>query len=484
MRPQQSITGPLVLILLGTLFLVHTLSPAIPIFELIAQYWPWLLIGWGVVGLVEASLRFLQNGPVPVRPVSGGGWVLAVAICFVGFSAFQVHRAREAIHFGGPNNWWQQFGLDQGMDAFGDEHDYSVNPLQRSVGSAPHIVIENFRGDAKITGSDGGEMTVSGHKTIRAINIGESNAADAATPVEIVTKGSTVIIRCNQDRSHSRARVSTNLEMRVPRGASIEATGSTGDFDVSSLTGDVDISSENAGLRLQNIAGRVKLDTRKSDVIRCTDIGGTVDVRGHGADVELTKIGGQVTVSGSYSGSVALHDLAKPVKVENLRTEFDVQQVPGEIRLERGSVSMRNVVGPTRLSTRTTDVTMEGFSNGLDLMADKGDIELRPGHVPLGKITVHTRAGNIEMDLPQDAGFAMQANTERGDISNEFGGGLQEHSEGHGARLEGSVGSGPEVSLVTNRGSITLRKTSGSEGLTKVALSNAEKRSSDLERVH
>ena len=127
---------------------------------------------------------------------------------------------------------------------------------------------------------------------------------------------------------------------------------------------------------------------------------------------------------------------------------------------------------------------MEGFTNALDLTADKGDIELRPGHVPLGKMTVHTRAGNIEMDVPQSASFAMQANTESGDISNEFGGGLQSHTDGHGARLEGTVGSGPEVNLVTPRGSITLRKTSGAETSTRVALGENEKRVADLEPAH
>lgn len=473
MRPYRSITGPLVLILLGVLFLVHTVSPTIPIFELIAQDWPWLLIGWGVLGLVEASLRFAQNGPVVVRPVSGGSWVLVVLICLLGFAAFQVHEARRTYRFQGPENWWQQFGFERGMEAFGEEHEYSVAALQREVGRTPHIVIENFRGDAKIVGSDGEQMTLTGSKTIRAINISEANAGNAQTPVEIVMKGSTILVRCNQDRFHSKGRVSTNLELSVPKGSSIEATGTTGDFDVSSLTGDVDISSENAGLRIQNITGRVKLDTRKSDLIRCTDIQGTVDLRGHGTDVELNKIGGQVTMSGSYSGSVTLHDIAQPVKVENLRTEFDVQQVPGEIRLERGSVSMHDVVGPTRLSTRTTDVSMEGFTNGLELTADKGDIELRPGHLPLSKISVRTRSGNIEMDIPQSAVFGMRASTDRGDISNEYGAGLQGHSEGQGARLEGTVGSGPDVTLVTNRGSITLRKTSATEGPTKMAFSQA-----------
>lgn len=475
MRPYRSITGPLVLILLGTVFLMHTLSPSIQIFDLIGRYWPWLLIGWGTVGLLEAVLQFSSGGAMPVRPVSTGSWFLVLLVCFLGLAAYQFRR---------PDAWWHQMGFERGIEAFGEEHEYSLPTLQKTVGRKPHIVIENFRGDAKITGSDRQDITLSGHKMIRTMNTADADRGNEATPIELVNKGDTVVIRCNQDRFSSRGTLTTNLELEVPKDASLEATGSRGDFDVSALTGDVDISSENAGLRLQDIAGRVKIDTRRSDLIRCTSVQGTVDLRGHGQDVELTRIGGQVTISGSYSGSLALHELAKPVRVENLRTEFDVQQVPGEIRLERGSISMRNVIGPTRLTTRTTDVTLEGFSNGLNLTADHGDIELRPGHVPLGRIDVHTKAGNIEVDMPQSAGFALKASTDRGEISSEFGNALEQTAHGRGARLEGSVGQGPDVSLVTNRGRITLRKTTGTEAVSKAAMEPVPIPVTDLVSAH
>ena len=51
------------------------------------------------------------------------------------------------------------------MQAFGEEHDYPVDTVQKTVGKTPHLVIENFRGDAKIAGADGTELTITGHKT-------------------------------------------------------------------------------------------------------------------------------------------------------------------------------------------------------------------------------------------------------------------------------------------------------------------------------
>ncbi len=454
MRSRGALTGPLVLILIGAVFLVHTFSPNFQIGELLAVYWPYLLIAWGALQFLEVCFRFATARTLPVNGVSGGAWALVVFICLGGLVASEVRQ---------PNNWWRMAGFERGMQALGQEHEFSVDPLQRSVGKAPHLVIESFRGDAKISGIDGQQITVSGHKTIRAFDDDEASRTNAQTPVEMLVQGNTVIVRCHQDKASSRTSISTDLEILVPKGAGVEATGNKGDFDVSSLAGDVDISSENAGVRLQNVGGSVKIDTRRSDLIRCAVVEGTVDLRGHGTDVELTKVNGQVTVSGSYGGSITLRNLAKPVKVTNLRTEFDVQQAPGEIRLERGSISMQNVVGPTRLTTRATDVSLENFTNGLELNVDRGDIELRPGHVPLGRIAVRTNSGNIDLALPQMASFAMTASTEHGDISNEFGDALKEVSQGRGARLEGSVGSGPDVNLITQRGKITVRKTSGAE---------------------
>jgi DUF4097 and DUF4098 domain-containing protein YvlB len=453
-RPRGNIGGPLVLIAIGVLFLIHTISPEFRVVEIFAEYWPYFLIAWGLIQLIEIFFRALRGAPISPNGISGGGWFLAVIICFAGLATFEIRR---------PDTWWRQAGFERGVQVFGEEHDYSITPIQKSVGKTPKIIIESFRGDAKIIGSDSTDLSVSGHKSIRSLGSGESDRANSNTPVEVLVQGNTVVVRCNQDKAGPRNPVATDLDLSIPRGSSIEATGKVGDFDISSITGEVDISSENAGVHLHDVDGNLKIDTRKSDLVRCTNVKGTVNIRGHGTDIELTKIAGQVTVSGDYTGTVSLHDIAKPVRIESMRTELTVQRVVGQVALDRGSLTVENVVGPLKLVTQATDVTLNGFSDGLDLSIDKGDVEMKPGHLPLSRMTVHTRSGNIELSLPQRANFALSATTDRGEIDNQFGDGLKERSEGHGARLEGSVGTGPDVNLVTDRGSITVRKASGDD---------------------
>ena len=455
-----SITGPLVLIVIGVLFLLHAVSPDFQIVDLLVHDWPYLLILWGVVQLVEVCARFAFGRPLPLNGISGGGWLLVVVICLAGLTMFEVRR---------PDNWWRRVGFQNSVEAFGDGHDYAFNTVQKTAGKAPHIVLESFRGDAKIVGVDGSDVVVNGHKTIQAFESHDADRANTQTPVELIVQGNTVTIRCNQDRAGERTPVTTNLDISVPRGATVDATGSLGDIDITSIGGDVEVSSENAGVRLQDVAGNVKVDTRKSDLVRCTGVKGTLDLRGRGTDVELEKIAGQVTISGDYTGSVSLRDLAEPVRVQNMRTELNVQRILGEIRFDRGSLNVQNVEGPLRLTTRATDVSLDGFTNGLDLTVDRGDIDLRPGRLPLAKMVVHTKSGNIEIALPHTANFALDASTDHGEIDNEFGESLKESTEGRGARLEGSVGGGPDLKLTTNRGTITVRKATADESPAKVS---------------
>ncbi|HEX4750445.1 MAG TPA: DUF4097 family beta strand repeat-containing protein, partial [Bryobacteraceae bacterium] len=197
---------------------------------------------------------------------------------------------------------------------------------------------------------------------------------------------------------------------------------------------------------------------------------GTVDLRGHGDDVELTKIAGQVTISGDYTGTVTMHDLAKPVRVQDMRTQLEIQQIPGEVRLERGSLDLQNVVGPLKLNTHDTDVELDGVLNDVNMTIDKGDVEIRPARVPLGKMNIRTRSGNIEVALPESAHFALNASTDHGEIDNEYGDSLTQQTQGRGANLRGTVGNGPDVVLNTGRGSITVRKTNAEQaGPTKAA---------------
>jgi len=81
---RRSLVGPILLLLFGTLLLAINLRPELVSLEMISKYWPFLLIGWGVLRLVEILFWRLTGKPLPAFGISGGEWVLVVLICLVG----------------------------------------------------------------------------------------------------------------------------------------------------------------------------------------------------------------------------------------------------------------------------------------------------------------------------------------------------------------------------------------------------------------
>ncbi len=86
---RRSLTGPLMLLIVGGLFLWHNLHPEAPLFELASQYWPFILIGWGLLRLVEVVFSHDEGWR---GSFTGGEIVLVVLLCFAGMAVFQAHR--------------------------------------------------------------------------------------------------------------------------------------------------------------------------------------------------------------------------------------------------------------------------------------------------------------------------------------------------------------------------------------------------------
>lgn len=249
----------------------------------------------------------------------------------------------------------------------------------------------------------------------------------------------------------------------------MEGRGRYGDFDIGEITGGVEVDSDNAGVRLNNIGGSARLDLRRSDIVRAVNVKGAVDVKsGRGQEVELENIEGQVTVNGSFSSDLQFRNLAKPLRFESSQTTLSVEKVPGQIRIALGQITAENVVGPMRLTTRSRDVVIGDVSQSVEIVLERGDIDVRPGKTPLAKMDIETRSGNILMAMPEGAKFDLTALTKRGEVENEYGEPLRvvavvSRDRNHGATLAGVVGQGPQVKLTTGRGSITVRKASGAE---------------------
>jgi DUF4097 and DUF4098 domain-containing protein YvlB len=445
---RTSVVAPLLLIGIGILFLARNMYPDLALIDYFARYWPVLLILWGVLRLAEILFWAATEKELPARGMSGGEWILIVFLCLIGLS---VHTVR------GFENWWPRSGITMGgIDMFGESFDYPI-AAEKPAGKSPRIVIEAFRGNARITGTDTNVVKVTGHKTIRSLEQSRADRANQDSPFEITGDANELTIRTNQDHVGGNQRITDEMEITVPKGSTIEAHGRYGDFDINDIAGNVEIVSDNSGVRLQNIAGEVKIDLRKSDIIRAINVKGPVDLKGHGADVELQDIDGQVTIAGTYSGVIQFRNISKPLRFNGQQTDLNIEKLPGQVRMALGDFTATNLVGPVRLNTRSRDVHISDFTNSLEVSVERGDVELRPGKLPIAKMDVHAHFGDIEVSLPVTAKFDLTGTTGRGEVYSDFGAPLHTERNGNGGAIRGSSG-GPVINLQTERGKMTVRK--------------------------
>ena len=154
---RPSLIGPLILILIGCAFLVSNLMPNLPVWQFAADYWPFLLIGWGAIRVIEILFFYSQGRPLPMFGISGGEWALAIFLIVFGSALFAGHRFGERF----PNASITR----RGLQIFGEGFDSPVQ-AQIQAGATPKLVIDDYMGDARIVAADGDSIQVRGHTLV------------------------------------------------------------------------------------------------------------------------------------------------------------------------------------------------------------------------------------------------------------------------------------------------------------------------------
>ncbi len=342
--------------------------------------------------------------------------------------------------------------------------EYAVNPVEEPCGPAPRVTVLNLVGYVKVTGADVRSVKVNAHKSIRSPDKAGADRANDATPVALSRENSGLTIRTNQERLPDHTEIATDLEIVVPKGATIVAHGGQGEVVVTNLEGSVNIDRDKASVRLQSIGGGVRVELRESPFIRASAVKGAVELKGDGQDLQLQDIYGAVTVNGTYAGEVNFRHIERPLHYTGSTVKFDFEQVPGDLNYRPGQLTGSNLVGPGHIAAKSTNVQLTGFTKQLEArLTGTGDIILRPGGPAPPAMEVDTESGNIDLALPPAAQFDLKLMTEGGRAVNEYGPPLQVGDDGHVAAITGRQG-GPQLRLTTQRGQVTVRKSADAGG--------------------
>jgi DUF4097 and DUF4098 domain-containing protein YvlB len=440
------------LIILGIVFLLGTLGRLswAPLAHAFAHYWPLLLIVWGIIKLLE--YRQAQQRGTRASGVGVGGVVLVIFLIAIGLAATQASRfdwdeLRDHIQLG-----------DEDFQLFGHTYSYE-DQLAQSFPAGHNLHVTNERGAVNVTDSEDNQIRVTIHKRIGAQNQSDADKWNGSTKPQITLNGSTVTVDANTQGAGDH-RVTSDLDIAIPRKASVVISSKHGDVNLMGRDGDADVTAAHGEVSVADINGKLALNLDQSSA-RISQIASDVAVQGRANDVSLEDIHGSVRLDGEFMESLKLVKIAKGVTFRSSRTSMEFSKLDGDLNLDSGDLQATNIAGPVRLTTRSKDVHLTEVSGDVRLEDENGEIDIQMSK--LGSVQLDNRNGDIEIYLPDKGGFQLNAQARNGEIQSDFSDLKVDNGDDH-ATANGTVGGGgPHIVLNNEHGTIAIHKGSEAE---------------------
>ncbi|WP_430391346.1 DUF4097 family beta strand repeat-containing protein [Dyella sp. 20L07] len=277
-------------------------------------------------------------------------------------------------------------------------------PINVSHDATPnvHVSISNVKGAVTVTAWDRNQVQVGGR------------LGDGAKPLAIEGSNSNMSIKVESQNGKSgwfnwnneNAMGSTMLDIRVPKGASL----------------DVDVVS--APMSIDGIdGGKIKVNT----------VSGKARVNARTPLAEVDSVSGSIELAGN-ADRVALQTVSGDILAPNVGSEAELQTVSGRIRVSGG---------PWRK---------------LNLSTVSGDVQLTGGTAPNGTFDVDSMSGDVQVQFPANTSATIHASTFSGDLRSDFGT-ARKVEHGPGSELQTTVGGGNgKINVETFSGDLRIRR--------------------------
>jgi DUF4097 and DUF4098 domain-containing protein YvlB len=295
----------------------------------------------------------------------------------------------------------------------GGDDDLSGASLERTVAAEPNVVVTVClaSGDVIVHGWDRNEVHASSTDAEQLdLRRGIPTATGPASRVDLIISN-----KPGDDASETcDCSASSDVELDVPRGATVQVKTRDGEVQVSDIT-----------------------------VARVETLSGDISVRGVTKGVEALSVSGEVSLENS-GGSIRMRSISGSIEATNARTveandDFDADSVSGDVSLDQ--------VSHAHVRART----ISGAVNLTGPLARGGRYEFK------------TTSGDVTFMLPGDASFRVTARIPRGEIITDFSlkaaGGPSPTSNSH--VLTGTYGTGDAIlDLYSYSGTVRLRRNS------------------------
>ena len=257
----------------------------------------------------------------------------------------------------------------------------------------------------------------------------------------------------------------------------VEARNRFGDLTVKDVTGDLLGETTSGTITVERIAGTVRLSNRSSR-IRVIEISESLTIEGSHTEVTVERVGADVAIRTSYR-PVFVNDVEGRVTVEAHNSEVEIRLVRGDVEVESihrpvtvvgvgGGVRVDAQHGAVRLDEIAGSIQVKNSDNPVEIDDFESSLSVESSHAPLristdalsGELTLLTSYGDVNLSLPADSSFRLEARVKSGNIESDFAeSDWTRREDGEAAELEGSVGGGASpISIQTSYGNVDIRR--------------------------
>ena len=399
----RSYIGPIVLILLGVIFLLITMGKLswFSFGDWFSRYWPLLLILWGAIKLYE-YFDAQKQGVRPPRIGVGGVFLVILLVMF----GMATQGARQ-IPWGDLRD---KFEIDGEHPFMGPSFDYT-DEFTQDFPAGAMLRIDSQRGTINVSPSQDNKLHVIVRKKIGASSQSDGDKLNAQSKPQITGSGNSFVLSAN----NSNGWVQSNLEVSLPRKGALVLATRNGDIVVAGREGDVQINNEHGDVTVNDVAGKVSVHGHAGSV-RVSHLQGDVDADGNINQIELSDITGRAQISVALD-EIHLNNVTKGASFRSARTDLEIGGVSGNVTVDSGELHGHSIQGPIRLITRSKNIDLTDVRGDVKIENSNGNVHLGLSGSPSGSIDVQNRDSDIRIEVPEKSGYKVDAHTRNDDIT-------------------------------------------------------------------
>ena len=231
-------------------------------------------------------------------------------------------------------------------------------------------------------------------------------------------------------------------------------------IEIYNVEGKASVSSTDGSIRMERISKPVVIEARGTQV-QVRSLKETLKLNAHHGNINLSDINSDVVIESRY-GALMLREIRGNMDINSNSDQISAETVRGnfKLRARASSARLNEIQGGVDIQTSLKEVLVTNLDGTCSVSNEYGDVRVSARALP-GNLDIKNRSGEIELFLPEQAAFSINATAKNGSIHADYPGLPPAGFEGDDTVLRSRIRSGgPNIMLQNQFGNIRIARAS------------------------